>query len=736
MPPKIDYNRDQNEFLLTGVRPRPLLFTINVNYTINLPPAEIPRGTRSEFQPVPGGWRIEMPEIAIDLNWQVVGDGVEIILKLENRAAKPILLQNIVPANFKLIDWGLELERHRFYQHGYQSWSPCRPLAADSVQEYPRLKSFALMNQNVDSPFWGRHDGLLSSLFTVLSGNAAEPDLLLGFTEQRSGSGEFFLRNHGPVQLTAFLDYSAKLLAPGQRLVTEALLVTVGPADAIVNDYMARLGQKMQARVGEKSPAGWCSWYEFYTAVSERNLLDNVAALEKNRDLGVELVQLDDGYQTAVGDWLSLNKKFPGGLENLAAEIKNRGFRAGIWLAPFLATRNSRLYREHPDWFLQDAKGRPVDCGFNPAWKARACAIDLTHPEVEVWLRSIFQHLVDWGFDYFKIDFIFAGLRSGKRRRPEFSPLETYRHGLQIIRDTIGDRFLLGCGAPLGPSVGYVDALRISEDVKEVWHSPLWEWLGRGCGVPSARSSLRNNLQRHFTHRRLWLNDPDCLLVRDRNTRLNPDEARTLVTILGLTGGMLFLSDNLSRLSRERLDWVRAVLPPGDLTGRPEDQFRHEYPAAFRVTGSRNAVLALVNWRNKRAVFDLADYVQPDELLFDFWQEKFWERTRIGLPAHGTLALQVCRRSVIPALVASDLHLTALADERITAVFDEQHGTLTVTGRDLARTTGRLWIVVPAGFTYLSATQDGRNLVIESWAEGVVLPIDRPAPWSLLIKFV
>lgn len=74
----------------------------------------------------------------------------------------------------------------------------------------------------------------------------------------------------------------------------------------------------------------------------------------------VNTFQIDDGYQTAVGDWLSIDlKKFPSGMKHIADSIHSKGFQAGIWLAPFGAQKNSKLAAEHPDWLIKDKRANP-----------------------------------------------------------------------------------------------------------------------------------------------------------------------------------------------------------------------------------------------------------------------------------------------------------------------------------------------------------------------------------------
>ncbi|PJA54728.1 MAG: alpha-galactosidase, partial [Candidatus Marinimicrobia bacterium CG_4_9_14_3_um_filter_48_9] len=124
--------------------------------------------------------------------------------------------------------------------------------------------------------------------------------------------------------------------------------------------------------------------------------------------------------------------------------------------------------------------------------------------------------------------------------------------GLQIIREAVGEEaHILGCGAPLGGSVGLVDSMRVSADVKEVWEPKIFRFLGRGCDIPSLKDSLRNNLTRSFLNRRWWINDPDCLVVRDYHSKLTTAEIKLMLTVVGLSGGNVFYGDALSRLPHE-----------------------------------------------------------------------------------------------------------------------------------------------------------------------------------------
>jgi len=277
-----------------------------------------------------------------------------------------------------------------------------------------------------------------------------------------------------------------------------------GMADALgrwADGYAAELG------VGPIRPAPtiWCSWYHYFTKVTERDILENLDAIEQLQ-LPVDVVQLDDGYQAELGDWLSLSGRFRS-LRDLVARIRDQGRRAGIWTAPFLVGGRSQLYAQHPDWLVEDAFA-----GRN--WDQDLFALDITHPDAAEYLHRVFSTFRELGIDFFKIDFLYAGALDG-RRYQHVPPVEAYRRGLRLVRDAIGlDAYLLGCGAPILPSVGLVDAMRVSPDTGPAYQPPHGD-----LSQPSVRAAMLSGQGRAWQHGRFWVNDPDCLIARPQVER-------------------------------------------------------------------------------------------------------------------------------------------------------------------------------------------------------------------------
>jgi alpha-galactosidase len=129
--------------------------------------------------------------------------------------------------------------------------------------------------------------------------------------------------------------------------------------------------------------------------------------------------------------------------------------------------------------------------------------------------------------------------------------------------------FLLGCGAPLGACIGVVDGMRIGPDV-----APAWDPVPSGWGYDETTPSIHNALQatraRSFQHRRLWLNDPDCLLLRTTGTSLDRSQIETWAEAVGASGGMVLVSDDLSLLGAD----ARRLLDDVIATGRAVDAER------------------------------------------------------------------------------------------------------------------------------------------------------------------
>jgi alpha-galactosidase len=336
---------------------------------------------------------------------------------------------------------------------------------------------------------------------------------------------------------------------------------------------------------------------------------------------------------------------------------------------------NSRLAYEHPDWLLRKSGGKLARPGF--VWNSLGAALDLTVPEAMEYTCKVVDAAVnDWGFPYLKLDFLYAAALRGVYHDRTRTRAQVLRGGMEALRRTVGEEpVLLGCGAPLGSMLGLVQAMRIGADVSGYW-KPTYFGISLPIRnephMPSARNSIQNILTRAALNRRWWVNDPDCLLVRP-DSHLSLEEVQSLATAIGMTGGSVLLSDDMTKLSPERIELAAALLPPIQQPVRVLDWMDAETPKKLRLNLQGAAgewfALAAFNWEDKARLVTLeaCDFRLPEET---YWVRSFWDNTvrRVEaglplfsgtLPAHAPLllALRLCQTGQAQYL-GSSLHIS------------------------------------------------------------------------------
>lgn len=553
----------------------------------------------------PGAQRIGPFEIvsAIDVG----EDAVSVDATLRNAGPQTARLDAVV-FGFR---WSPpSTESLRFLRHGWQSWSftGSRPLDDAGEPAFPSGSWLRGMFHALGEPPADRTGWHESDLVTVIGAASGGFALLAGVLERGRSFGVVHARRQGDgVEVEVALRVEAAM-PPGARRDVERVCLALGAeASPLLEEFARILGRSADARTRQPFQAGWCSWYHFFHDVTEEDVLRNLDALVKHRDeIPIRLVQLDDGYQRAIGDWLATNPKFPRGLAPLAADIRAAGFEAGLWTAPFCVAPDSALFAAEPHWLLRH-QGEPFLGLLHPMWTktARIHVLDTSRDEVCAHLQSLFRELTAMGFRYQKLDFLYSVAMQADAFDPTVTRAERLRRGLEAVRRGCGEEgFLLGCGCPLGPAVGVVDGMRIGPDVAPSWHvADDLPVAGIEVTRPSSRNGVRSILNRAWMHRRLWLNDPDCLMSRSADTALAPHEAHTLATAIAVTGGMLLFSDDVPKLTEESrrlvaetLRVAREVDEAGEVgAARAEALLSAEIPQQVTAQVPGGVLLACVN---------------------------------------------------------------------------------------------------------------------------------------------
>lgn len=683
---------------------------------------------------------LERGDDHIRLRWYIhLEADLEIVLEVQNIGAVPVRLDRLAVLDVRrehqgAVNLGAGPHRWSFYKHGWQSWSPTFARhVGDGIYINPGGEEYD--RKHTPHPGSGTED-FQSEWFTVLHDRDGGMSALLGFTDGSHALADVALYLDGRAfrRLAATCYADGVVLEPGGRFLSEPLLVAFSDDPlGLLERYADRVAERMNARVPDSIPTGWCTWYYFYGENSAEDVLANAAQIRKQR-LPLEYVLIDDGYQQAIGDWLRIDAtKFPQGMKAVADGIRAAGLRPGIWLAPFGVSRESAIYAEHPEWTLKREGGSPVVAWKH--WGVDIYALDLTRDDVLDWIAHVFRVMAEeWGYDLFKIDFVFAAAVEGVRHDPTVTRAEAYRRGIERIRQVIGERFLLGCGAPQLPSVGVVDAMRIGPDVAFNW-DPIWADLS----APAGANAARNTATRYFMHRRWWLNDGDCVLVRMRGDQsdLVLNEMRTLVTCIALSGGLTLDSDNLPTIRPGRLKYLKMALPPSGVAARPVDLFQNENPR-YQVLHVEKPwgdwwVVSLVNWRDKTTKTEVTlrelGIPEGEYHVYNFWRQRYLgvRSDRLAFrrhQPHESIVLCLKAASDRPDLLTSTFHVTQGAAE-IGAVRRIVHGpngqTLRVDMEKAGVQWGQLAFAAPAPWRVSEARVDGRKWPFRALTSGLIV---------------
>ncbi len=330
---------------------------------------------------------------------------------------------------------------------------------------------------------------------------------------------------------------------------------TKGGYDEVFDRYFEALGVTPRTDATLK---GYTSWYNYYTKINEDVILRDLESLAPYQG-EVNLYQVDDGYETAVGDWFSVDpKKFPHGMKYIADEIHKKGFKAGIWMAPFGAHRKSKVAKEHPDWLVTHASGQIVPVGHN--WGG-FYALDIYNEEARQYIRDVFHEILDvWGFDMVKLDFLYCAAAipmHGKTRG------EIAHDAIDLLRECVDDKPILGCGVQQLPCFGKVEYMRIGADMSLGWkHTHLRKCMHReDVSTPNA---LYNSIYRRCFNGRAFLCDPDVFLLRRTNIKFTPQQQELLGQFIKVFGKVRLTSDNIADYDEKQLALFHHIMAEDD----------------------------------------------------------------------------------------------------------------------------------------------------------------------------
>lgn len=465
-----------------------------------------------------------------------------------------------------------------------------------------------------------------------------------------------------------------KFLVPGEEYRLEQFVVDeCMEGGAFFAAYASFMAQKHHIVLPKSIDSGWSSWSCYYGNVTEdRVLLQSENMKREFSALGADLIQIDDGWQresTFSSDWTANENTFGGGIQKLSQKLNSTGQRLGLWLAPTLMVNTSSFFKQHYDYniFYGDTIKRAF--GGNQVLASEGDGsvypLDLEKTEVLKHIAHAFENAVEnFNCRYFKIDFLVRSLIRANTEEDVVTYAKdycvaVYKNAVRQIRRTVGqDVYLLACGAPITETVGVFDSIRASQDITwckgNLEHPGYWQLIVKNA---------QNIFLRSYYHNKVFINDPDALLVRDYLGEKDDDfcttldEARVWATVVAMSGGPVLINEEIERLSDERKELIRQVLPPIGVGLVPENFFEYPLCSRVQVTCGDARIAAAFNWTEETIDQNLC--LEEPAFAFDCWSKSFLGRFEKEIPLnamapHSVRALYLKKASKVPQFLCDD----------------------------------------------------------------------------------
>ena len=450
-------------------------------------------------------------------------------------------------------------DKSRAFPNGYQAWTRTEEYSRDDILEgayglgkHGLVKRYCQISSDQHFRKYSEKPGELQGFTYSYTRDGEDVDLMASLSERQGYTiFNFYMREN---RIVIEKDLEGIVISEQYRLYD--LFHAAGDMDSVFDAYAAAL--EIPKTLRKEPLSGYTSWYNYFGNISEEILLRDLNGLMRAKGT-VNIFQIDDGYQTATGDWLTVKEDlFPHGMRYISDKIHAEGLLAGIWIAPFAAAKFSRVAKEHPDWLIRNKRGNK-ELGVSLAWKYGAYTLDMYNPEARAYIKHFFDVILhEWNFDMVKLDFLYAQCITPRLNKTRG---QIMCEAIDFLRECVGDKLFLGCGVPLGPTFGKVDACRISCDV-DLSFKEKWYVYQTGREVPSTVSAMNNSIFRRQLNGRIFLNDTDVFHLRNTNLKFTDKQKHLLATVNNLCGSVLFVSDNAGDYSEETLEAAKKYFTP------------------------------------------------------------------------------------------------------------------------------------------------------------------------------
>lgn len=634
-------------------------------------------------------------------------DALFIEIAVRNRSTSPLPISRLEPARAAMDELGALLwTADRLLSNGYIYYDP------------GELQNFVFTSRRAFESFWNiaLYDSGSSETLVIGSIENTRADTKVSVMREPVGAWDQSIQGIS-LTVTSALNRTFQL-APGESVASGKIMFHADTVPFRALEQYAATYSKAAAVKLNPVVNGWCSWFYSHGQINEDEVLKNAAFIASHlKPYGMTVVQIDDGYYRAFGDWEG-NDRFPHGMKWLAEQIRQLGLTPGLWLAPYVVKKGTGLVETHPEFLI-----RGLDGDIHPIRGDDTFALDVTHSGARKWLFDLFDTVANkWGYDFLKIDFVeWSLLAAPVYHDRSISRAQAYRMGMETIRQAAGPhRHILDCG-PAQNTVGLIDSERAELDLPEL----VWaQYSNRQNGTAAATS------RRYYFHGKTWITDVDHVGLG----LLTPSQAQAAATLVAMSGGTVISGDRLTDLDPERIETLARILPAYGEAARPLDLFRNDLARVFTIPIHRDfadwLVLAVFNYDAQSPLVETINLAEAgldnsrSYLAFEFWNQKllgeFQNMMTVRVNPGSVQLLSLREVRPYPQIVGTSRHFTQggreVKDQRW--VEPELHVTL----HGEARTSNELFIHMPPQWKF-----PGDNTVYQYQLPGYAAKVLNPA---------
>lgn len=417
---------------------------------------------------------------------------------------------------------------------------------------------------------------------------------------------------------------------------------------------------------------------------SEAQIEKNASQI-KTKEISVNTIIVNETYQNKIGDYFDIDtKRFPNGMKGLADIIKDNGYKAGIWLAPFIAEKKSKLYKEHPTWFLQKTFHLKVVGGYNPSWSSKYYVLDIYNEEAYHYITDLFKTVFyEWGFDVVYLDLIYA---AAVEARIDKTRAEIMRDVSKFVNKACKGKTVIAASAPIGSAFGEYGYCKISVDNAPFWEDTIMKNFGFKERV-STENALNTTIARRYLNKNMFRSISTSYFIGSEDTQLTLLEKHTLLTLNSLLTDSMIISDKIESYDDIELSLLKKIFPSPDIKKIHHDEKDNIHTFEFIDKGTRYLVVSNFNKTDK-------EFIIPKGIYCGKYGALLPSNCALSLKMHQTQVLTKIdlKKPIQP--IYSDAHILPLYEIKNIKYDDyESENKLSITFKTTQKSTSTIYFL-------------------------------------------